>query len=203
MAQSIAKPGGSGDASDVALVVAELEKWPDGTIEALKMQGTTVIVCRGSITDYRTDLKGVKPRGWPPGSTWDKVPGANGSDRNEVVIAVIGHAQNDPHVPRTGEGHGSVNLVVHESGHAVDLNQGGANTTIPSRSTHSRFQAARNKDLNTLDAYESQPDPAGSQETWAESAARFYHPDATDLSAHPNLHAFWAGRAIGPKCYVD
>src|SRR5262249_23172847 len=50
-----------------------------------------VIACRGSVTDYRTDLKGVQPRGWPPGSTWDKVPGSNTPDKNEVVIAVIGH----------------------------------------------------------------------------------------------------------------
>ncbi len=197
-AKSLTRTAGKGEASDVDLVVAELEKWPAETIMALEAQATKVVVCRGSITDYRTDLKGVTPRGWPPKSTWDTVPGVCTSDRNEVVIAVIGHASGKPHVAQTGEGHGSVNLVVHESGHAVDLCTGDV-----SRSKQARFQAARTKDLKTLSAYESQPDPAGTEETWAESAARYYSKDPGDAKAHPNLHAFWDSRTVGPTCDVD
>jgi hypothetical protein len=197
-AKAITRTGGRGEASDIDVVVAELEKWPADTIQALAAQDTKVVVCRGSITDYRTDLKGVKPRGWPPGSSWDTVPGVCTADRNEVVIAVRGHAEGNPHVPKTGEGHGSFNLVVHESGHAVDLCTGDV-----SRSKQAAFQAARNKDLATLSAYESQADPAGTEETWAESAARYYAGDAGDGAAHPNLHAFWDSRTVGPMCSND
>jgi hypothetical protein len=53
-----------------------------------------------------------------------EVPGADTRDKNEVVIAVVG-TPTGPHVPKTGEGHGSVNLVVHEASHSIDLNGGG------------------------------------------------------------------------------
>jgi hypothetical protein len=191
-ASSITKAGGKGTASDVKLVIPQLEKWPAATLLTLKQQGTKVVVCRGSVTDYLTDLKGVRPRGWPPGSTWDSVPGLCDSPKNEVVIAIIGHASGKPHVPRKGEGHGSYNLVVHESAHAVDKCTGGKTH----RSTGAAFTAARKKDLATLDAYESQPAPAGPEETWAESAARYYGGDKSDAKTHPNLHKFWATHPV-------
>jgi hypothetical protein len=186
-ARSISKTGGQGTSDDVDLVVSELERWPAAKLAIIESQSTKVVVCRNSITDYRLDLKGVKPRGWPPGSTWDTVPGVYLADRNEVVIATIGHAAGSPHVPKTGEGHGSFNLVVHESGHSLDL------AASSPRSSEQTFTDARTKDLATLSAYESQAAPAGPQETFAESAARFYCADPTDATTHTNLHGYWAG----------
>jgi hypothetical protein len=195
-ARSITKTGGSGQPSDIDLVIQELDKWPDGVLMALALQNTKVIVCRGSVTDFRTDLKGKAPRGWPPGSSWDTVPGLNfmEGNGNSTVIAIIGHAAGKPHVPVTGEGHGSVNLILHESGHAFD-NVG--NSIF--RSKDATFTAARQADVATLSQYESQAPPAGPQECFAESAARFFGNDGTDAAGHPHLHAFWGAFFIGPE----
>ena len=54
------------------------------------------------------DLRGVQPRGWPPGATWDRVPGAY--DPNRRVVAAGGG----------GNGHGSISLAMHEGSHALD-----------------------------------------------------------------------------------
>ncbi len=193
LARSLVTPGGSGDASDAELVAQELARFPPDVLMQLLAQGTRVVACRGSVTDYRTDLRGVHPRGWPEGSTWDTVPGLNSSDRNEVVIATIGHGTPEgAHVPRTGEGHGSHNLVLHEAGHALDGNGPG-----PNRSDSAEFTTARTADAAGLSRYESQPGQAGREETYAESAARYYGEDPGDAAAHPHLHDYWASNPVG------
>ena len=195
IARNLLKIAGSADAADGELVVQELIKFPKGALRALASQGTKVVVCRGSVTEYLTALAGVQPRGWPPGMTWDTVPGLNDSGANEVVIAVIGHGTvAGAHVAATGEGHGSYNLVLHESGHAHDLNQGGGATR---RSAGADFLAARTADLATLSAYETQAGNAGEEETYAESSARFYGGDPGDAAAHPNLHKYWQDHPMG------
>ena len=184
LATSLVSPGGSGTAEDAKLVAQSLAKLPKSSLEQMQKNGTKVIACRGSVTDYRTDLKGVQPRGWPPGATWDKVPGANTPDKNEVVIAVIGHGTPaGPHVPKTGEGHGCANLVVHEASHSIDLNGGG-----PSPSQSDDFTKARDADMNKLSDYEKQAGEAGQQETYAESAAR--HAEGKDQDT-PHLKKYW------------
>jgi hypothetical protein len=184
LATSLVRTGGSGTAEDAKLVAQSLAKLPKSSLEQMQKNGTKVIACRGSVTDYRTDLKGVQPRGWPPGSTWDKVPGADTPDKNEVVIAVTGHGTSaGPHVPKTGEGHGSVNLVVHEASHSVDLNGKG-----PSPSQSDDFTKARDADMNKLSDYEKQAGGAGQQETYAESAAR--HAEGKDQDT-PHLKKYW------------
>lgn len=195
MAQSLIKIGGSADASDAALVVTELLAFPADMLLALITQGIRVVVCRGSVTDYLTDLKGVHPRGWRAGATWDNVPGDYRRTTNEVVIAVIGHrTAAGPHVPRTGEGHGSFNMVLHESTHAIDRQPFGS----PPRNSDPDFQAARTADFASLTPYQKQPGDAGLEETYAESAARFFGGDPTDAVNHPNLHAYWPKHIPGP-----
>jgi hypothetical protein len=112
------------------------------------------------------------------------VPGIFNPPSNEVVIAVVGHGTPaGPHVPLTGEGEGSADLVVHETSHGFDMGGG-----QPFLSEGTAFITARNADLNQLTEYERQPSPAGEQETFAESAARFF--SSLD-STMPHLHAFW------------
>jgi hypothetical protein len=196
LAQSLIQVAGSADATDGTLVATELDGLPESMLQALSAQGTKVVVCRGSVTDYMTTLRGVTPRGWPAGRTWDGVPGLSSTSSNEVVIATVGHGTAaGAHVPRTGEGHGAFNLVLHESTHAVDLNQGGGN---PARSSGPNFTAARAADLATLSAYESQAGNAGVEETYAESSARYFGSDANDAADHPNLHGYWPVHTPGP-----
>ncbi len=182
LAMSLVTPGGSGTADDAKLVAKELAKLPKSVLEQMKKNGTKVVACRGSVTDYRTDLKGTQPRGWPPGSTWDNVPGANMRDKNEVVIAVIGHGTPaGPHVPKTGEGQGSANMVAHEATHSIDRGD-------PSPSSSADFTKARDADMGKLSDYEKQAGEGGPRETYAESAAR--HAEGKDGDT-PNLKKYW------------
>ena len=187
LARDLTTTGGAGTAADARLVRTELERMPLGALQIMTNNKTKVVACRDNITDHRTDLKGVPPRGWDPGDTWDIVPGVYLPDTNEVVIATIGHGTAaGAHVPVSGEGHGAYNLTIHESFHAVDL--GGGGTSV---SSSADFTTARNADLATLSSYELQPGSAGEQETYAESAARYYGGDPNDATNHPNLHDYW------------
>jgi uncharacterized Zn-binding protein involved in type VI secretion len=195
LALSLLSAGGSADVSDVALVAQELVKFPPHVLQTMIDEGKSVVVCRGSVTDYRADLRGVQPRGWPEGSTWDSVPGAYMGGTNEVVIATTGHGTPEgAHVPQSGEGHGSHNLVLHECGHAVDDRPGG-----PARSSEAAFNQARDADSATLSDYETQPGAAGQEETYAESMARHYGEDSNDAADHPNLHDHWASDPLNPN----
>jgi hypothetical protein len=173
-------------------VVGELKKMPEPALQSLTDNKVKVIAAKGSITDYATDLKGVQPRGWPPGKTWDGVPGVYLPDRNAVVIATTGLGA-DLRVPATGEGHGSMNVVVHEASHAIDQNASALrNSASPD------FLAARAKDLANLPSYETQPGIAGPSETYAESAARFYGGSHGPITT-PALDDYWRSNALGGK----
>lgn len=194
LATALVVAGGTATQVDVALVVAELAKLPVAALQTLRDNGVKVVAARNSVTDYATDLKGVHPRGWPPGATWDNVPGAYMPDRKAVIIATTGHrTPAGPHVPVTGEGHGSENITVHETTHAVDAFAG------PQRNSSSPdFIAARNSDLGGLTAYEQQAVDGGPSETYAESSARVYggQHGATQQSA---LDAYWRAHPLGGK----
>jgi hypothetical protein len=191
LARSLTETGGKGTAADKELVARELAKLPKSTLEQMKAQGTKVVACQGSVTDYDSKLKGVKPNGWPEGSTWDTVPGMYDPKTNKVVIATIG--QNDPggaHVPLTGEGHGSANLTIHEAMHGVDMGAGGA-----ARSTGTDFGNARGQDIGSLDKYEKQAGVWGPRETWAESSARYYGGG----QGTTGLDNYWKNNPVGPS----
>lgn len=104
----------NGSISPVAanLVTDRLENVPARVVTQTDAQGARAIMFSGNLTDvwgYRS-LKGVQPRGWPEGSTWDIVPGAGSPE---------GFAAN-PGREQTGRGHGSTSLALHEYGHVVD-----------------------------------------------------------------------------------
>lgn len=188
VARSLVVPGGSGTQQDVDLVVAELEKLPAAALLTMARNGTKVVACRDNVTDYAPELSGVRPRGWPPGATWDTVPGAYMPDKNAVVIATTGHGTpQGAHVPATGEGHGSANLVIHEAAHAIDSATGASGSTA--------FNDARNKDIGGLTDYEKQPGTAGQSETFAESAARYY--GGGNACNTPNINDYWRRHPLG------
>lgn len=192
LARTLMKAGGHGTLEDCDLVAAEMGKLPANVVQRFRDNHVDIVACRGSITDYRTELKGVRPRGWPPDATWDDVPGVGGV--HECVVAITGHdSRIGPHVPVTGEGHGSANLVIHESFHSLDFSTG-----HPS-SNDDGFSSARGCDGATLSPYESQAGEAGQQETFAESAARYYGGDESDAKDHPSLHSYWESDPLKAK----
>lgn len=189
LARELTQAGGSGTAADKELVARELAKLPKESLERMKADGTKVVACRGSVTDYATQLRGVHPRGWDPADTWDVVPGMYDPNTNEVVVATTGHGTAaGAHVPVTGEGHGSANMTAHEALHAIDRNRGGT-----ALSTGSGFNTARTGDLAGLTDYEKQAGAAGQEETWAESGARYYGGGGGTT----NLDGFWRNSPPG------
>jgi hypothetical protein len=94
------------------LVADRLENTPGRVVKQLDAQGRRATLFSGSLTDVHgfRHLRGVRPRGWPEGSTWDAVPGAGGPK---------GLATN-PSRELPGRGHGSSSLALHELGHVVD-----------------------------------------------------------------------------------
>ncbi|UVO49520.1 hypothetical protein M0208_02955 [Sphingomonas sp. SUN019] len=93
----------------------------------------------------------------------------------------------------TGEGHGSANLVIHESAHAVDaMVSGSLNSASPA------FNAARKADIGALPSYETQPGAAGQSESYAESAARYYGGSHGSINT-PALDAYWRDNPLGGR----
>jgi hypothetical protein len=100
-----------------------------------------------------------------------------------AIIAVVGHdTVQGAHVPQAGEGHGSHNVVIHETMHAIDR------ARTPGEAVDPDFLMASDEDQANLPEYEQ-----GSQieEAYAESAARYYGGDSNDEQEHPNLHEYW------------
>jgi Flp pilus assembly pilin Flp len=179
VAQALVKVAGTATDADRQAVLREVEKMPLGGLKAMQAKGMKITVVQNTITDALPQLKGVTPRGWPPGSTWDSVPGLYDPATKQVVIAT-----HNGTVPATGNGHGSSNLVVHETAHAIDAAVNG--------NASPAFQAARQKDIGKLSSYETQPGDAGLQESYAESMARHYSTPAASASSTPELDKYWS-----------
>lgn len=195
---NLTRSHGTADDMDRALVAAELSRMPPHVLQRMEDNGTTVAVCRNSVTEVRTDLQGVQPRGWPAGTSWDTVPGLYDPGSNQVIIATRGHGTEEgAHVPRTGDGHGSSNLVMHESMHSVDHHgPNGQNIS----DTDQNFVNARNNDPAMMaDGYEGSANAAGAEEAYAESAARYYSGDPNDAANHPGAHNYWESDPLNPN----
>ena len=185
LAEELVITGGSGTHEDEAVVEKELAKLSESRLSQMKKNGTKVIACRGSVTDYWTNLKKQQPRGWAPGKTWDIVPG--GQSGKEVVVATTGEG-NNRRVPVRGEGHGSVNMTLHEAGHTFEDEGHNSND----------FKAARQVDVPKMDAYFQQSGHAGESETFAEGFAH-YHENSSAMSRKlPNLFKFFDSKENPP-----
>ncbi len=154
--------------ADIDAVLQELSLVPPAVLDQLARYGVKIVVCHDTITEHLTELAGVRPRGWPPGSTWDDVPGLHLPGRYEVVVAA--EIKRD----RT---------VLHELGHAFDYV-----TALKLRQSDA-YTTARDADHARLGGYFAGHSPAADEETFAESFAQFLRGEAT----WPHLFAFWAG----------
>ena len=197
VARDLCDARGAADEGDRIVAAVELGRMPGEALEQLRRSGTRVVVCRGSVTDHRKDLAGSRPRGWPPDAGWSGVPGHFDGTRNEVVLATRGHEpRRSGRVPERGDGHGSENLAIHVAHHALDEKCGNP-------SAASAFKTARSADLEKLPDYCRQPGAAGLDESWAESAARFFADPEKMESDLPNLHRYWRGSPGGRTDRAD
>jgi hypothetical protein len=92
-------------------------------LQKLQSTGLHVIVVRGSVTADRTDLKGVQPRGYPPGKTWDTSSGAL-TRNNEPLVATHTGPRGEREVPGPAQS-SSADVTLHEIGHAINRRDGG------------------------------------------------------------------------------
>lgn len=110
--QIIILPKGEFKEEEAAAIISRIDQLPFSLLKKIKDQGIVVKLFTGKLTDNPTarHLKGVTPRGYNSGKTWDDVPGIGGS---KTVLVKIGSSE-------SGMGHSSVNLELHELGHSVD-----------------------------------------------------------------------------------
>ena len=191
MAAALVIAGGSGTADDVAAIRPEIARLSAAVLRKLLDKKAHVVVCRGSVTDVATDLKGKVPRGWQGlGLTWDNVPGTYLSNGKRVLLATIAAAGGGRRMPATGEGHGSINVALHETLHGHDFLSG--HKPLDDK----KFLAARLADFARLPKYLQQAGDAGKQETYAESGARFFAGDPALKGDWPAMFAYWSGAPL-------
>ncbi len=135
---------------------------PQNVRDSLARDGVKVIAT-DKVTDIMPELAGQKPRGWPPGSSWDDVDGAYDTTGKRIIVA-----------QRQGSSKPSKNdvagLTRHETGHAVDR--------LNNLSSQATFQTAYDREVanvpkpdeQALD-YFLQNGDAGREEMFAETFA--------------------------------
>lgn len=135
----------------------DLSLVPEGTLLAMRYKGVGVHVGDRSLTELDSNgpLKGVQPRGWPPGATWDKVGGVYNPGCKCVTAAGKGQS-------------GSISTVLHELGHAIHRTNG------LTSSQQEKLTSIHKKVFKKLPNYLQQGGPggeAGIEEMWAEGFA--------------------------------
>ena len=197
---------GTSTADDAKAVAHGMRNMSKKVLEELNKAGIETECCRGPVTEALPELAGVLPRGWPAGSTWDKVPGVYSGSAKKVVVGTM-EKDGKRAVPGKGEGpipHGTPDLIGHESGHAFDAADG----TLKSKDT--KFLKARTDDIATgnpggmwgprdnyfLSTAEGGTNDAGAtSETFAESFAM--HFGSGTEKRWPKLDAFWSANPWG------
>jgi Pro-Pro endopeptidase len=112
--QLIVLPEDRFDEKEASEMIQRIGNIHPSILEKLVQENVLVKLFTGRLTDQPefSYLKGKRPEGYSKhGPTWDEVPGIGGS---KVVMAKIGHS-------KKGEGHGSVNLELHELAHTIDI----------------------------------------------------------------------------------
>jgi len=135
---------------------------PQNVRDALSRDGVQVVPT-DKVTDVMPELKGQKPRGWPPGSSWDDVDGAYDTTSKRIIVA---QRQNSAK-PYTNDVAG---LTRHETGHAVDRLHNLSNQQTFITAYDREKAAVPQADAQALDYFLQQAD-AGREETFAETFA--------------------------------
>lgn len=123
------------------------------------------------VVDAAPALRGVQPRGWPAGMTWEHTDGVHVPRQRMLVFA-------EKRQTRAGtivDNQRLDGVLRHETGHAFDMVAGSGKAF---RSSSREFMSAYFKDVNRIRrddrktlAYYLQPRGSGRQETFAEAFA--------------------------------
>jgi len=159
MKKIIVLPKNTSNSSEADNMIARLSNINYFILTAYANANGKVKLVDGPITnepEYK-HLKGVTPRGWEgTGKTWDDVPGVGGNP----VIVRIGYSDYN-------KGHGSINLELHETAHAID------SLVFNSISATKEFQHVWKKEVNNV--YKGDPYfTSYVEEYFAESFAKYY-----------------------------
>ena len=108
----IVLPKGSFDVNEAGEIIFRIDSLPTSLLKKVRNQGIIVKLFTGKLTDNPTasHLSGKVPRGYEQNTTWDDIPGVGGG---KTVLIKIGSST-------IGNGHGSVNLELHELAHSID-----------------------------------------------------------------------------------
>jgi|GEM_PF-1126785 len=147
-----------------AEVKRQFDTLPENVRRLLAESGNKIVV-GGKLSDADPDLRGVRPRGWPPGSTWDDDDGLYNPTKKEITVAQT-HFDHDRNAfVNNDRTEGSIK---HEAGHAVDA-------ALGNMSHSDDFKQAFDADVARMSAAEKQrfayllqDGHAGHEETFAE-----------------------------------
>lgn len=132
--------------------------------------GGRVEIFDGPVSSHpeMAQYRGVAPRGWPPGKTWDDIAGC--AEGGTVFLG-------------SGPPYGSVSIALHESGHAFDYALGLKSRQKERFSHQPEFVAARKAFMDAIEEYGAKVDPyfkqegdGGLEETWAEAFSVVVNP---------------------------
>lgn len=100
------------DELEAAAIISRIDQLPYSLLRKIAAENIKLKLFVGKLTDNPTahHLEGVIPRGYKNGTTWDAVPGIGGS---KTVLVKIGFSEK-------GNGHGAINLELHELAHSID-----------------------------------------------------------------------------------
>lgn len=105
-------PNHSFNQIEAAEIISRIDKLPNSLLNQIKQNNIKIKLFEGKLTENPTakHLQGIIPKGYMNNTTWDDVPGIGGS---KTVLVKIGSSDK-------GNGHGSVNLELHELAHSID-----------------------------------------------------------------------------------
>jgi hypothetical protein len=180
ISQLIELPASSYNKQEANNMISRIKQFQPDILARMVQNGVKIRLITGKLTDepeYK-ELKGVTPRGWEgTGKTWDDIPGVGGNP----VILRIGYSN-------SGEGHGSLNLELHETSHAIDIH------VFNNISQSAEFTKLFKKEAKQLFPANSYMD-SYSEEYFAESSCMFVYSLETRNKikrAAPLTYAFFA-----------
>lgn len=175
-----------------AEVKRQFDTLPENVRRLLAETGNKIVV-GGKISDTDPDLRGVTPRGWPPGTTWDDDDGLFNPSRKEITVAETHHNRDTGAFDRNNRVEGSIK---HESGHAVDLALGSMSHSDDFKQAYDADVARMSQADKERFSYLLQGGHAGHEETFAEVFGGMHGSSANNSETEAIMRDFPSVRAL-------